>query len=399
MLFVKLTHIKVCLNGKNDFGASAEMMSRGHDAFAPAQDNRETIHGDCMKPSAAPAMRLTILCLAIGMTLPLAGCASDGSTYGNTSGAPATGVYVIQNHAASGTTAASASVLQFSSTASGAATPVSAITNLNVTSLGFLAIDGTGNLYTAATQGTTGTSLVEFPVGSQNNAQPIRSIPFNTTTGLTTLYSLSAGTAGNLFASNGAGGVDLFSSTATGSVAPTSTVSITSGAGPQATAVDGSGNLYVATATPTNSTAIAPIEVFAPGTSSTVPTRTIGGALTNLALTTPKALATDTAGNLYVANVVSGVSSILVFEPTATGNAPPMRDITGSNTLLGCVGGIAVDTEGGYLYVVSTPTCGSTASPTVLKFSTTGTGNIAPVSSFTSTVWTNPDPTLSIAVF
>jgi len=114
MLFVKLTHIKVCLNGKNDFGASAEMMSRGHDAFAPPQDNRETIHGDCMNPSAAPAMRLTILCVAIGMTLSLAGCASDGSTYGNTSGAPATGVYVIQNHAASGTTAASASVLQFS---------------------------------------------------------------------------------------------------------------------------------------------------------------------------------------------------------------------------------------------------------------------------------------------
>jgi sugar lactone lactonase YvrE len=110
-------------------------------------------------------------------------------------------------------------------------------------------------------------------------------------------------------------------------------------------------------------------------------------------------LATDTAGNLYVANVVSGVSSILVFEPTATGNTPPMRDITGSNTLLGCVGGIAVDTEGGFLYVVSTPTCGSTDSPTVLKFSTTGTGNIAPVSSFNSTAWTNPDAGLSIAVF
>ena len=350
-----------------------------------------------MKPTAATATRLTALGLALGMTLSLAGCASDGSTYGNTTGAPATGVYVIQNTAASGTTTASASVLQFSSTASGAATPVATIKNLNVTSLGLLAIDGTGNLYTAATLGTTGTSLVEFPAGSQNNAQPTRSIPFNTTTGLTTVSSLSATTTGELYASNGAGVVDLFSATATGSVAPSSSVSITSDAGPQATAVDPAGNLYVATAAPLNNIAIAPIVVFAPG--ATTPARSIAGPLTLLGVATPKALATDTAGNLYVANVVSGVSSILVFEPTATGNTTPMRDITGSNTLLGCVGGIAVDTEGGFLYVVSTPTCGSTASPTVLKFSTTGTGNIAPVSSFTSTAWTNPDAGLSIAVF
>ena len=62
------------------------------------------------------------------------------------------------------------------------------------------------------------------------------------------------------------------------------------------------------------------------------------------------------------------------------------------------VGGIALDNEG-YLYVVSVPTCGSTASPTVLKFSTTGDGNIAPVATFTSSTWTNADPTLSIAVY
>jgi hypothetical protein len=112
----------------------------------------------------------------------------------------------------------------------------------------------------------------------------------------------------------------------------------------------------------------------------------------------PQAIATDTAGNLYVTNVVAGVSSILVFEPTATGNTPPLRDITGSNTLLGCVGGIALDNEG-YLYVVSVATCGSTAGPTVLEFSTTGNGNIVPVATFTSAAWTNADPTLSIAVY
>jgi hypothetical protein len=111
-------------------------------------------------------------------------------------------------------------------------------------------------------------------------------------------------------------------------------------------------------------------------------------------------MATDTAGNLYVTNNAAAGSSILIFSPTAAGNTPPLRGITGSNTQLGCLGGIALDTEG-YLYVVSTTTCTTspTASPSVLKFSTTGDGNIAPVAAFTSTAWTHADPTLSIAVY
>ena len=335
--------------------------------------------------------------LTLGLVFALAGCTADGTTYGNTHGAPSTGVFVIQNTPASGTTtAATGTILQFDTAAAGASTPVSTIANLNVTSLGFLAVDGTGDIYTSATEGTTGTSILEFPVTSSNNAQPTRSIPLNATSGLTALSGLAVDATGDIYASNTTGGVSEFSSTATGSIAPTGTITTTSGAGPQATAVDPSGNLYIATAAPTNTTPIAPIEVFPAG--STTPTRTLSGALTTLAVGSPQGLATDSAGNLYVANVVAGVSSILIFEPTATGNTPPMRDITGSNTLLGCVGGIALDNQG-YLYVVSVPTCGSTASPTVLKFSTTGDGNIAPVASFTSSAWTTPDPTLSIAVY
>ena len=337
--------------------------------------------------------------LGLLLVLAIAGCSADGTTYGDTNGAPSTGVYVIQNTpgATTGTTTkATGTILQFSTSATGIATPVSTIANLNVSSLAFLAVDGTGDIYATAIEGTTGTSILEFPVNSSNNAQPTRSIPFNTTTGLTAASGLAVGETGELYASNTTGGVSIFAATATGSVAPTSTVNTTAGAGPQATAVDPSGNLYIATATPINSTPIAPIEVFAAG--ATAPSRTLSGDLTTLAIGTPQGLATDSAGNLYVANVVAGVSSILIFEPTATGNTPPLRDITGSNTLLGCVGGIALDNLG-YLYVVSVPTCGSTASPTVLKFSTTGDGNIAPVATFTSSTWTSADPTLSIAVY
>jgi hypothetical protein len=350
-----------------------------------------------MKPSASIATRTATLALATCLALALAGCASDGTTFGNTNGAPSTGVYVIQNTPASGTTAASGTVLQFSTSASGAAIPVSTIANLNVTSLAFLAVDGTGNIYTTATEGATGTSVVEFPVDSSNNAQPIRSIPFNATTQITGPNGLAADLTGNIALPEASGSVAIFSSTATGSDAPSDYIT---GGGAStlinatAAAVDTNDNLYIVNSGVgvTN-----PIAVFT--TASTgAPVRSIGGALTTMTAGSPQAMTTDTAGNLYVANVVAGVSSILVFDPTASGNTPPLRDITGSNTLLGCVGGIALDSEG-YLYVISTPTCGSTASPTVLKFSTTGNGNLAPISTFTSTAWTNADSTLSIVVY
>jgi hypothetical protein len=350
-----------------------------------------------MKPSASIATRTATLALTMGLAFALAGCASDGTTFGNTGGGSSTGIYVIQNTPATGTTAASGTVLQFSTSASGAATPISTIANLNVTSLAFLAIDDTGDIYTTATEGTTGSSILEFPVNSSNNAQPTRSIPFNATTQIVAPNGLAVDPTGDIVLPEASGSVAIFSSTATGSVAPSFFIS---GGGAStlvnatAAAVDTNDNLYIVN---TGMGVTNPIDVFTT-TSTGAPVRSIGGALTTLAPGSPQALTTDTAGNLYVTNVVAGVSSILVFEPTATGNTPPLRDITGSNTQLGCVGGIALDTEG-FLYVVSTPTCGSTVSPTVLKFSTTGNGNIAPVATFTSTAWTNADLTLSIVVY
>ncbi len=372
-----------------------------------------------MTTSASIALRTsarTATALAsLALVLAVAGCASNGTTYGNTTGAPGIGVYVIQNTAATSTSPASASILEFSTSATGTATPISTIANPGVSSLAFLAVDGTGNLYTSttttttATPSTSATSILEYPMGSQNNAQPTRSIPFNTTTGLTGINGLAVDAAGNIFATGFGSGVSVFTATATGSVAPsrsipigTQGVDVTTLEAPYADAVDASGNLYVANEYSPDIGApapTAPIVVFAPAaTGSVAPTRTLSGALTTLAFRSPAGIATDTAGNLYVTNNASSGSSILIFSPTANGNTPPLRDITGSNTQLGCLGGIALDTEG-YLYVVSTPTCGSTATPSVLKFSTTGDGNIAPAATFTSTTWTSTDPTFSIAVY
>jgi hypothetical protein len=356
-----------------------------------------------MKKIASFSNSLALFGATLCLALTLAGCASDGMTYGNTAGAPATGVYVLQNTtAADGTT--NGSVLQFSSSSSGAAIPSSTLNAAAGSSVATLAIDQLGNLYTTS-QSSTSSSLVEYAVDSSNNAQPIRSIPFSSTTQLSGVNGLAADPVGGIYVPEDTGGVAIFSSTATGSVAPNGYILGAAQAGgglstlvtAKAATTDASGNLYLidSGAGVTN-----PIVVFpTAATGNVAPTRAIGGALTTMTPGSPQAIATDAAGNLYVTNVVAGVSSILVFDPTATGNVPPLRTITGTSTMLGCAGGIAVDTEGGYVYVVSTPTCGSTASPSVLKFSTTGTGNIAPVSSFTSAAWTSPDPGLSIAVY
>ncbi len=358
--------------------------------------------------TSKPLPRLACLLLA-GLLPSLSGCSSDGTTFGNTHGAPSVGVYVIQNNAASGSTAASGQILQFSTSSSGVTAPLSTIANLNVTSLAYLAVDGDGDIYTGATEGSSGSSIVEFPVDSSNNAQPIRSIPFNSTTTITGINGLAVDQAGDIYVAGAGFGVAGFSSSANGSTAPSIFLPLGTQAAdldtlvfPYAPAVDSSGNLYVAdTASPAivAPSPTAPIVVFAPGaTGDVAPLRTLSGTLTTLSFGTPQGMATDSAGNLYVTNYSSGVSSILIFEPGATGDTPPLRDITGSNTGLGCVGGIALDNEG-YLYVVSTASCGSTANPTVLKFSTKGDGNIAPVATFTSSAWTNADTNLSIAVY
>ncbi len=358
--------------------------------------------------ASAPLPWVAFLLLA-GLALTFAGCSSDGTTFGNIHAAPSVGVYVIQNNPASGSTAASGEILQFSTSSSGATTPLSTINYSKITSAAYLAVDGYGDIYTSASEGSSGSAILEFPVGSSNNAQPIGDIPFNSTTGLTGINGLAVDAAGDIYAAGAGYGVAGFGYSQNGSVAPdlllplgTQAADLTTLEFPYALAVDPKDNLYVAnTASPAVSAPAptAPIVVFAPAaTGSVAPSRTLSGALTTLSFGTPQGMATDSAGNLYVTNYAAGVSSILIFERGATGNTPPLRDITGSNTQLGCVGGIALDNEG-YLYVVSTATCGSTANPTVLKFSTKGNGNIAPVATFTSTAWTNADTNLSIAVY
>src|SRR5439155_1294535 len=108
-------------------------------------------------------------------------------------------------------------------------------------------------------------------------------------------------------------------------------------------ALDSAGNLYV-----TNRSG-ASITVYPPAaTGNMPPARTISG--TNTELTFPLGVALDGTGNLYVTNLV--VNSILVFPAGATDNVPPLRTISGTNTGLSSPTGVVLDNAGN-LYVTN----------------------------------------------
>jgi DNA-binding beta-propeller fold protein YncE len=104
------------------------------------------------------------------------------------------------------------------------------------------------------------------------------------------------------------------------------------------------------------------------------PLRTISGGATGLS--TPRGMALDTVNNeLAVANSLSP-PSITVYALTANGNVAPLRTISGAATGLTVnTVGLAVDTVNNEFFV----TIGASLGPSVLVFSRTANGNVAPL--------------------
>ncbi len=111
-----------------------------------------------------------------------------------------------------------------------------------------------------------------------------------------------------------------------------------------------------------------------------VPGGTITGS--NTQLNGPQAMAFDGNHNLYVANynATTQASIITVFAVGAQNNQAPVLAISGSNTQLGHVSGIAVDSSLN-MYVSNCSNASancSTGTSSILIFPANGTGNIAP---------------------
>jgi DNA-binding beta-propeller fold protein YncE len=148
---------------------------------------------------------------------------------------------------------------------------------------------------------------------------------------------------------------------------------------PTGVALDPSGALYVADSCQGFACA-GDVAIFAPNARGNVRAiRRIAGNATGL--DTPEGIALDAAGNLYVANM--GSNAITVYAPDATGNAAPIRTIGGPDTGLDLPTGLAIDGEG-YLYVgtgdgLETP---GTKIP-VLVFAPSAKGNATPRAAIT----------------
>jgi hypothetical protein len=150
-------------------------------------------------------------------------------------------------------------------------------------------------------------------------------------------YGLAIDGVGNIYAAvstgaNKASSVFMFPAGSSGTTIPTQV--IPSSYSPCGMALDSSGNLYISQCAGTSSGAPATgIYEFAAGsTTNSTPVRSISGAATTIYTTTDDEylpLAADAAGNIFLSDAGSGVAaSILVFSSTATGNVAPASTIS-----------------------------------------------------------------------
>jgi len=161
---------------------------------------------------------------------------------------------------------------------------------------------------------------------------------------------------------------------ANGNAAPVRTVSgnLTSLNFITSMASDNAGNVYVAVAA-------SGVAVFAPSPNGNVaPIRTLTGA--NSLITGPSDIMVDAQGDLYIANCgacggFSGAEAVLEFAPGAGGNVAPMRDITGAATGLSGTTAVALDGAGNLLVA------NSSGNPSIFVFPVGASGNVAPSNS------------------
>lgn len=246
-------------------------------------------------------------------------------------------------------------------------------------------LDGARNLYVSNyTPLEKQSNVAVFAAGASGNASPLRTIA-GPATQLQSPSAISLDRDDNLYVvdtygvdsgctdpTQGCWTVNVYAAGAGGDVAP-----IRSIRGPATklfyvygSAVDASGNVYVADGRPVNCC----VTVYAAGAGGNVkPMRTIQGSRTDLAY--PVGIALDAHQNVYVLNAEgSPTRSVTVYAAGAHGNVKPIRVIVGEKTgLYAAPAGIAVDGSG-RLYVLQSGTTNS-----ISVFAAGAHGNVAPV--------------------
>jgi SMP-30/Gluconolactonase/LRE-like region len=214
-----------------------------------------------------------------------------------------------------------------------------------------IAVDSRGRIYLADSGGKDGTARIAiFSANSDGNMAPIATIAGDKT-GLTDPVGLALDSAGALYVLNDTGGDDnrgsitVYPPNANGNVTPKATIA--DGAHdkqtqlntPKGLAVDSAGNIYV-----TNASGIDTITVYAAGKfGSVAPMKIISGPHTGL--NRPHGIGVDSDGKIYVSNDGSdnkGDDTVTVYAAGSSGDAAPIATIAGALTGLGKPDGLAV---------------------------------------------------------
>jgi hypothetical protein len=346
--------------------------------------------------------------LAMLLLLLYVGCGggnSGGNTGGTGGGTGGTSAATTINVFEGNLFPTPSQVLQFSKTASGSVSPISTITGPADVLFEEMAVDASGNVYVGGKMASppsypqTGIEILVYGPEASGTATPVRTLngqavwPAQTTM---RILSMAVDAAQNLYVATDENavpgsnppstttlwqGVAVFSSTANGSAAPTRDIAgnATEIQAISQIAVDSTGNIYVASVLGLGPSSILIFNSSATG--NMPPTNSLASSDTDFYQV--KGVAVDTAGNIYVSALSEatppavGRPSVLEFSTGSTGNATPIRTISGSATMLdtGALGNIAVDSAGN-IYVLS--------GATILKFPSSASGNVPPTAAITS---------------
>lgn len=344
------------------------------------------------------AVKTSLALLLATSLLAATGCggsASGGSVSSTSGSSTPQSLYVVQTDPVTGT----GSVLQFKAQSNGAVSPVSTFTAPSDVVFSFAVLDNQGNIYVSDFYWDSNNDIVSevrvYPAGATGTATPTRTIA-GSATGFNLAMSdygeLAIDSSGQLYVAS-LNSISVFAPGANGNVAP---IRVISGAStlissPESIALDAAGNLYVA-----NQESIVPagventILVFSPtATGNATPTRviSIGGLASEMGV--PYGVAVDSAGDIF-ATLNGGNENLGIVEygPGASGIATPIRTIAQDSTgLLGrAYGGIAIDASGN-IYVATSDF--SSGTPAIVTYAPSASGNATPTSVITSPEWTS----------
>jgi sugar lactone lactonase YvrE len=231
-----------------------------------------------------------------------------------------------------------------------------------VSSPSSVAIGSNGKIYVANGGGQEvppdGSNIITiYPPGSYANVAEIATISgegLNDKPGLSFAEAIAVDAHGRIYVAD-SGGKDqtariaVFAAGSDGNVPPIATIAgDKSGLGdPIGLALDSAGDLYVLNSTGGVDNR-GSITVYAPGADGNVPPRAAiadGVHDKQTQLNTPRGLALDSAGNIYVTNA-PGADSITIYAAGKFGDVAPMAVITGAHTGLNQPHGIGIDSDG-----------------------------------------------------